>query len=131
MRTVTFCALFVLTAAFASAQTVVNPTKAEFVASADHSATVNGTAVVTSYQLDTMTGTATGALAFTVSLGKPTPGAGNLISVVVPQLAALANGTYTATVSAVGPGGAGKSAPSNPFARIGAPAAPTGVTAVP
>jgi hypothetical protein len=119
-----------LIAAPAAAQTVVNPTRAEFTASADHTTVVNGTAVLTGYQLDTMTGTATGALAFTVSLGKPTPGAGNKISVVVSQLATLATGTYVATVSAVGPGGAGKSAPSAPFVRIGPAAAPTGLSVV-
>jgi hypothetical protein len=110
---------------------VVNPTAAQFTASVDHALLVGGTAIVTSYQLDTMTGTATGALAFSVNLGKPTPGASNLIAVAVPQLAALANGTYVVTVSAVGPGGAGKSAPSLPFSRIGPAAAPTGVSVVP
>lgn len=127
MKTGPLCALLCLTASLASAQTVTNPTKAEFIASVDHNTVVNGLPVLTSYQLDTMTGTATGALAFTVSLGKPTPGAGNLISVVVPQLAALSNGTYVATVSAIGPGGAGKSVPSAPFVRIGPPAVPTAV----
>ena len=120
-------AVFIGITTSAPAQTVVNPTKAEFVASTDHNVLVNGAPVLTSYQLDIMAGTATGALALTVSLGKPTPGAGNLITVTVPQLAALPNGSYVGTVSAVGPGGAGKSDPSNPFARISAPAAPIGV----
>lgn len=122
---VTTLCLAALLAATASAQTTVNPTKAEFVASADHNVTVNGTAVVANYQFDTMTSTVTGALAFTVNLGKPTPAAGNVITVTIPQLAALSTGTYVATVAAVGPGGVGKSAPSNPFVRVGTPGVPT------
>lgn len=99
---------------------VANPTTAQFTASADH-------ATVTNYQLDTMAGSATGAIAFTLNLGKPTPNAANLISVLVQPFATLPPGTYVATVSAMGPGGAGKSAPSAPFARVGAPASPTGL----
>lgn len=120
-----------LGAASASAQTVVNPTTAQFTASVDHALVVNGTAVVSAYQLDTMIGSSTGALAFSFNLGKPTPGTANVISVVVPQLATLANGSYVATVSALGPGGAGKSAPTSPFSRIGPAAAPTGLLVIP
>lgn len=130
MRSVfVLCALLV--AATVSAQTVVNPTTAQFIASVDHALVVNGTAVVSGYQLDTMSGTATGALAFSFSLGKPTPGPANLISVVVPQLSTLATGSYVATISALGPGGSGKSAPTSPFSRIGPATAPTAVTVVP
>lgn len=123
--------LMLVMASGASAQNMVNPTKAQFTASTDHDAAVGGMAVVTSYQLDAMIGTATGALAFSANLGKPTPDASRVIVVPVPQFLTMPNGSYVATVSAVGPGGAGKSAPSNPFSRIGAPAAPTAVSAVP
>jgi hypothetical protein len=126
---VALVALLVATAA--SAQTVVNPTTAQFVASVDHALLVNGTAVVSGYQLDAMVGTVTGALAFSFNLGKPTPSTGNVISIVVPQLATLANGSYVATISALGPGGSGKSAPTPPFSRIGPAAAPTAVVVVP
>lgn len=124
--------LALLLPATGDAQTaVINPTQASFVASADHTLVVAGTPVVTAYQLDVMVSTPTGALAFTFNLGKPTPGTGNRIAVTVPQLATLATGAYVATVSAVGPGGAGKSIPSLPFGRIGAATAPTDVQVAP
>ena len=103
---------------------VVNPTRATFTASADHTATVGAVAVLDHYQLDVMVGTPTGALAFTFGLGKPTPAADNSITIPVPPLATLASGLYVATVSAVGPGGTGRSVPSDPFARVASAAAP-------
>lgn len=108
----------------ASAQ-VVNPSTAIFTASADHAAVLNGVAVVESYQLEIVTTAAGGALALTVNLGKPAPSASNEIAAdLTPSVAKLANGAYVATVVAVGPGGAGRSAPSDPFFRIGTPAPP-------
>lgn len=124
-------ALALLALASPAQAQVVNPTKVEFVASSDHALVVNGTAVVTGYQLDVMVSAPTGALAFSSNIGKPTPGANSLISVIVPQLSALTNGVFVATVSALGPGGSGKSTPSAPFGRIGQPTAPTGVVVGP
>lgn len=129
-RTIPILCVALLLAAGVSAQTVVNPSKVVFTASPDHSAVVSGVAVLTNYQLDVMKDTATGALAFTQGLGKPTPSATNDITVTVAQFLTMGNGTYVAKVSAVGPGGANASAPSNPFVKTGAPAAPTAVRAV-
>lgn len=106
---------------------VNNPTQAVFVASPDHSVVVNGTAVLTNYQLDIMVGTATGALAVSQNLGKPTPAqtTNEITSDISPVIQKLTSGTYVAFVSAVGPGGAGKSPASDPFGRITAAGAPS------
>lgn len=122
-----FVALFLLIAATVSAQTTVNPTKATFTASADHNTVTSGVVILTSYQLDVMRDTATGALAFSYGMGKPTPATGNVITVTIPAFLTMGNGTYVAKVTAIGPGGTGISAPSNPFVKTGGPAAPTGL----
>jgi hypothetical protein len=121
MRRLAFCLALFLLAADVRAQTA--PT-AVFTASPDHNAVVGGVAIVASYQLDMMHASATGALAFSKGLGKPTPDASNTISVAIPEFLAQPSGVYVGTVSAVGPGGAGKSAPSDPFAWVTAPAQP-------
>lgn len=114
-----------LLVAWPAAAQVVNPSAAIFTASADHATVVNGVAVVESYQLDLVTTAAGGALALTVSLGKPTPSPTNEITAdIASSVAKLATGAYVATVVAVGPGGAGRSAPSDPFFRLGTPAPP-------
>ena len=131
MKTWTFLlctAMALVVASPADAQTI-NPTQIQFAASPDHNLTVGATPVVSNYQLDVITTAAGGALAFTVNLAKPTPDASNLITANVTQLTALANGLYTGSVSAVGPGGATKSVPSDPFGRVGPPAAPGKPTA--
>jgi hypothetical protein len=97
----------------------VNPTTAQFGASADHNATAaDGTPAVTRYDLDFYF---VGALQpfQVVSLGKPTPDANNNISV---NLAALLGGSvpspgivYESRVLAIGPGGSGVSTVSNTF----------------
>ena len=106
-------------------QTVVNPTTLEFTASPDHGATANGVAVVTSYLLELLAeGTTT--VAASRDLGKPAP-TSNVITFSQWQAATstLKPGNSVAVVSAVGPGGATRSAPSVPFSvAVRAPAAP-------
>lgn len=126
MRAVLVAVGLLLIAVPAVAQsTVVNPTAVEFTASTDHNTDVGGVAVVTNYQLDTVSLSPTGALAFTKNISKPTPDASNKIRVTVPEFLTLApNVIHYAYVSAVGPGGAGRSVVSDPFARLGPGAAP-------
>jgi len=102
------------------------PPRAVFVASSDHAVDVGGTPLVTTYQLDVMIDTATGALAFSKSLGKPTPNAQNEISVSLPEFVTLPNKVYVATVSAIGPGGTARSEPSDPFVWLSRPPAQPG-----
>ena len=101
----------------ASAQTV-NPTTAEFVASRDHSVTLpDGTAALTRYHLEFYNAGAASPFQV-VSLGKPSPGAGGLIRVQLTSvLTSLPSPSivYEARVAAVGPGGVGRSTPSNTF----------------
>lgn len=122
------CLLFTV-AAPAVAQTV-NPTATVFTPSSDHTAVVGGIPVLDHYQLDVMVGTASGALSFTKDIGKPNPNAQNEISVAIPEFASRSTGVYAATVSAVGPGGTGRSS-AVPFVRISAPAAPTNLALQP
>jgi hypothetical protein len=101
----------------AVAQTV-NPTTVEFNPSVDHNVTLaNGAAAVTRYDLEFYNPGA--ASPFQVnSLGKPNPAADGLIrvllSTVLPSLPSPGI-VYESTVSAVGPGGTGRSARSNTF----------------
>lgn len=111
---------------WASAASAQSSARVEFSASADHSTAVGSTPLVTGYQLDVMVDTATGALAFTKSLGKPSPSAQGEIVVPLPEFAARPNGVYVGRVSAQGPGGSTPSLPSAPFAWIGQPPAPPG-----
>jgi len=100
----------------AGAQTI-NPTTAEFNPSPDHNVVSNGTAVVTRYDLEFYTPGA--ASPFQVnSLGKPNPATDGLIHVLLTSVltAFPAPGiVYESRVTAVGPGGVGRSAPSNTF----------------
>lgn len=130
---VALCA-FVLVAlpSFVHGQTVIDPVMVEFTPSPDHSAALlDGSPIVASYELQAIAQNATGAIAITKGLGKPAPNSQGLIAAMVPEFATLTPGAvYTATVSAVGPGGRTASAPSGPFGRVGmapAPRAPTGV----
>lgn len=126
MKTLALSLLLAFAALPAAAQTPVTATSGvAFTAPANWNDVVGGVPVVSSYQLDVMTQTPTGALAFSIGLGKPTPDAANLITVKpIAQLGALAQGTYVATVSAVGPSGRATSLPSDPFVRVGLPLAP-------
>ena len=109
-----------------SAQAVVDPRYVEFTASTDHNTlTPTGTAVVAGYSL-TIYPQGSSVPTATVNLGKPTPGANNVIRVdFLPLLPApLAAGVnFEARVSALGPGGDNPSAVSNGFSFTG-PCAP-------
>jgi hypothetical protein len=97
------------------AQTVMNPTTANFTASTDHNTTgSNGLPMVDHYELEFYNLGASAPFQI-VSLGKPTPDGTGTISVNFSSLLGtpLAAGpTYTADVAAVGSGGRGTSAMS-------------------
>ena len=123
--------------ALAQATPVTAANGVEFTASADHSATdAFGQPLVGSYALD-IVNQATSAIFVTVDLGKPTPGAANLITVdPVAAFGTLVPGTlYIARVRAVNANAS--SAPSgatSPFgipAPLPAPAAPVALSVVP
>jgi hypothetical protein len=103
-------------AATALAQTV-DPRIAEFNPSPDHSAVQNGVPVVTGYQLEIYpVGAATPVRV--LSLGKPAPDPDGVVRVAFDVLLnpPLATGvTYEARAVAFGPGGSGRSTPSNAF----------------
>lgn len=105
-------------------QTVQSPTTVEFTASPDHNATDNGTAVLTRYDVEIYTQANQTAVVRTINIGKPTPAqTTNLISYTQlrPELDQLPVNTYVAKVVAVGPGGTGRSAASNPFQEVARP----------
>jgi Putative binding domain, N-terminal/Viral BACON domain len=105
-------------ASSALAQPVVDPRIAEFNPSPDHSEVVNGVAVVTRYDLEISVVGSSAAPVRVLSLGKPNPDTNGIVRVVIDTLLTppLNVGvTYEARVAAVGPGGRGLSAPSNPF----------------
>ena len=107
-----------LTAGRDAAAQTVNPTTAEFTPSADHNVTLpTGGAAVTRYDLEFYNVGA--ASPFQVaSLGKPAPAADGLIHVLLSSvLTAFPSPgiVYESRVTAVGPGGTGRSAPSNTF----------------
>lgn len=113
--------------AAALAQTVYDPTTAEFGPSPDHSATTSGGTPVLTYYLLEILAVGSSQPAYSINLGKPAPGADGLIRVsFVPLLRTpLTAGTnYLARVSAVGPGGTSASRTSNVFAASG-PCAPS------
>jgi hypothetical protein len=111
-----------LCAAPVSAQTVLNPTKTEFVASADHDAMFGGVALVTRYELrHYVVGTTTPVAVF--DLGKPTPDGNSLIVATFPPLAPSATTLYFARVVVIGPEGSSESNDSNQYGFTGVPAA--------
>jgi hypothetical protein len=102
------------------AQTM-NPTTAQFLASADQNSTAaDGTPLVTGYELDFyMVGAAQPFQ--TLPLGKPVPDATGNISVnfvTILGSALPAGSVYDATVVAVGPGGSSASTASNTFEYV-------------
>jgi hypothetical protein len=116
----------------AAAQVLIDPTAAEFSASPDHDASASGIPVVSSYQLELYLPLAPTPF-LTVPLGKPSPDANGVIRVSLASLLVPlpAPGiTYTATVAALGPGGVGRSAPSNPFTWSGTPTCTYSITPV-
>ena len=107
-------------AAAAQAQEITyNPTTIQFDVSADHTALqADGQPVVREYEFWVFVKD-TGALMYTVSLGKPDPPVGS-VTVTIENPAYLntlpPGPVYYALVSAVGPSGRGTSDPSNWFA---------------
>ena len=105
-------------AAGASAQTIVDPQRAEFDPSPDHDAvSSDGTAIVKSYSLVIYQSGTTKALQ-TINLGKPTPDADGKIRVGFVTLlkpAPTPGVLYVARVGANGPGGTAYSDYSNTF----------------
>jgi hypothetical protein len=101
-----------------SAQTVVDPRYVEFNPSPDHNTLASdGSPLVSRYWLSLYPAGSTTAFA-TVDMGKPAPGTGGIIRVdFLPLLttAPTSGVTYDARVTAVGPGGATASSPSNTF----------------
>ena len=115
---VTLTALLGVCPLHAAAQATTNPTRAQFDASADHSATDgSGTPLVQSYEIGLYILGASQPFQ-TVSIGKPTPdGTG---TITVDMTAAflgwpIVGMSYTADVAAVGPGGVARSTLSNTF----------------
>lgn len=121
----------------AQAQTAVNPCCVHFTPSPDHFSQTYDSGgqlvnVVTRYDFTGTAMNSIGAIALTKDMGKPAPGPAGTIDVDLSSTFATMVGgtTYTAVVTAIGPGGAGASTPSNPFARGGnvpPPGAPTNV----
>jgi hypothetical protein len=119
--------IVVMSVAALSAQTVLDPRYVEFNASPDHSRVVNGVTLVSQYTLTIYP--AGSSVAFdAVNLGKPTPGAGNIIRVdFLPLLHQLPTPglMFEARVSADGPGGTTDSGVSNSFSYSPACSTPT------
>lgn len=123
---VSFLIVFALSV---SAQTIVNPVRVEFTASADHAATsIDGSPLVTKYEMRIFLEAGTTVL-FVTDLGKPTPVA-NVISVTnaVWFSGLTPNTKYVAKVAAIGASGEGVSDPSNPFGNVPPPLKPTAVS---
>jgi hypothetical protein len=123
-------------ASVASAQTVYNPSKAVFIASADQlTIGPDGTTpLLDHYDLLAFVNNGSGTLAFTQGLGKPTPDGTNTITVTLSGtfLGALSpNTSYVAKVDAVSAPAYGSlvslSGFSNPFAQVAAPKSATNV----
>ena len=106
---VVFVALAILvSAARVSAQSIVDPQRAEFDPSADHFATAaDGVPLVQSYSLSIYQAGSAQVLQ-TVNLGKPAPEADGKVRVAFVNLlnpAPVAGVIYEARISAIGPGG--------------------------
>jgi hypothetical protein len=112
------------TAVAFQAQPITNPSTVEFTASTDHATVDNTVPILTRYELEIYVAPSGTTPVKTQDLGKPTPGAGNLISYTQMQTvtASLAPGQYFARIAAIGPGGVNKTGNSAPFAE--APRAP-------
>jgi hypothetical protein len=102
-------------------QVVTNPTTVEFT-SADHNAVVDGTAVVTRYDVQVLNGAQ--AIVKTIDAGKPTSTTTTVTyAQLATGLAGLPSASYTVRIVAVGPGGASApSVASDPFRRLTPPA---------
>lgn len=118
--------VFIFLPSFVFAQPVVNPTKVEFQASADHDVMMNSVAILTNYELRIYPIDSTVATRI-LNLNKPTPDAsGKIVVSIVSTIESLPVGNYFSVLAAKGPGGEGVTPPSNPFqVTVRAPAAPT------
>jgi len=124
MRRLMFVLLLVPGSAFAQVPPVINPTGLTFTASPDQGkALPDGTKAVTSYAVRIEVVNAPGITVASADVGLPTPDASNTIQVTVPAFATLGFGQYLVHVAAIGPGGEGVSAPSDPFDVVTKPAA--------
>ena len=107
-----------------------NPTRAEFIVSSDHNVVVLGVPRVDHYDLEIVV-SSNGALFLTVGMGKPPAVDGAQVTVPISQFASLPRDIiHYAVAIAVGPGGTGRSGPSNPFVVPGeapAPGPPSGL----
>jgi hypothetical protein len=117
--------LFTLVAAPLAAQTVVpNPKTVEFAASPDHTTLVGTVPMLDHYELVVVQQNNLGAIVFTQSLGKPTPGAGNVIGpIAVAQFLTMpSNVTSVGFIDAMPSAGLGlqpqRSVASDPFVRL-------------
>ena len=110
--------LLTLSSLSATAQTTIDPTRAQFTASPDHSATLpDSTPVVQSYRIEFYLSGASAPFQ-TADLGKPTPDGTNTITVGLTSIFVgwpLPGTIYESDVAAVGPGGSGASTRSNTF----------------
>ena len=115
------------TAVIAQTTVVVNPTIVQFTPSADHNTlNLDGTPMVSRYDLRVYVPAVLTTIVFTQALGKPTPGTDGTIQVSLGTgiVAALVKNTqYVAEVVAIGPYGEGDSTPSNPFGYAAPPRA--------
>jgi len=103
--------------------TIVNPTKIEVPASADHGTTFGSTPILSKYETLVVRQTDTGTVLQVVDNGKPTPNASNILTLAMPT--GLPNNVLLqVAVRASGPGGATTSVLSDPFGVVGPPAAP-------
>ena len=112
-------AILVLALAIVAASVIYiraqNPTwKVVFTASTDHSVVAHGADLVQKYELVATRNGAPAALP-PFDLGKPAPTAGVITVNINAYALSLPEGTYTAVVRAVGPGGNGTSVVSDPF----------------
>jgi len=125
--------LFVLVSTVGSAQTyVANPSKVEFIPSADHSVTLpDGSPMVTYYEFRIYIEGAAAPMQVT-NLGKPAPGTDGVVRAeiltVIGSLPLSPTTQYRATVAAIGPTGVGESTPSNPFGHVSGPKTPGSVS---
>jgi hypothetical protein len=123
MLTKTFwigCLLYFLAfVALANAQTAPtpNPTAGEFNVASNHNAIhTDGLPIVDHYEMEIVV-VSNGALFLTLGIGKPQAADGARVTVPLPTLASTLTRDviYYGIMVSVGPGGTGRSAPSNPF----------------
>jgi len=116
-RLALFALLVALSVAAPAAAQIANPSSVEFTPSVDHSESVGGVAVVSSYMLRLYQVGASQPF-HEMNIGKPAPASDGQIRFDLSSSISswpVPGGTYEARVAAVGPGGEGLSDPSNTF----------------